>query len=121
MNAFIDHNGILVSFGYMEADNDNDMVEVSDDFAMAPGFAKYNGEWVEYSPPVDYKSINLPIKDGLMSSAILATQGMSDAFIAGLLSDSEIVTFKTWAAYKLALSKVDLSAKKPTWPTVPTT
>jgi len=121
MNAFIDTNGVLVSFGYMEADNDNEIVEVSDDFSMSPGFAKFNGEWAEYSPPVEYKLINQPIKDELMSAAALATQGMSDAFIAGLLSDLEVVTFKSWAAYKLALSKVDLRAKNPTWPNVPAT
>ncbi|RRW54346.1 hypothetical protein EGJ55_16045 [Pseudomonas moraviensis] len=44
---------------------------------------------------------------------------MSDAFVAGLLSDTEVDTFKAWAVYKLQLSKVDTGLKTPKWPSVP--
>lgn len=55
----------------------------------------------------------------LMSSAIDATQGMADAYIAGLLDAADTTKFKAWAAYKLALSKVDLTQAPPAWPAVP--
>jgi hypothetical protein len=61
-------------------------------------------------------------RDQLMGVANQATIGMADAFIAGLLSDADAKTFKAYAAYKLALSKVDQQAGYPTtidWPTSP--
>ncbi|GLH20973.1 hypothetical protein I5L59_09785 [Pseudomonas moraviensis] len=76
MNAFINENGILVSFGFMGSDNDNTLIPLPDDFSMTPGLAQYiNGDWVEYLPSVDYKSIHQPIKDQLMDAAMETTQG----------------------------------------------
>lgn len=48
MNAFINENGILVSFGFMGSDNDNTLIPLPDDFSMTPGLAQYiNGDWVD--------------------------------------------------------------------------
>ncbi|WP_177433313.1 hypothetical protein [Pseudomonas sp. Sample_14] len=45
MNAFINENGILVSFGFMGSDNDNTLIPLPDDFSMTPGLAQYiNGD-----------------------------------------------------------------------------
>lgn len=55
----------------------------------------------------------------LMASATAATVGMSDAYVAGLLNSADAATFKEWAAYKLALSKVNLTQSSPAWPTPP--
>lgn len=58
----------------------------------------------------------------LMEKANQATAGMADAFIAGLLNSADTKTFKAFAAYKLALSKIDQQPGYPTtidWPTSP--
>lgn len=55
----------------------------------------------------------------LLNSANEKTLGMSDAFVAGLLSDADVLKFKKWAAYKLALGKVDISKESPSWPVIP--
>jgi hypothetical protein len=55
----------------------------------------------------------------LMDAADVATAGMADAYVAGLLSTTQTSVFKTWAAYKLALSQVDLTKGNPAWPAVP--
>jgi hypothetical protein len=120
MNAFIDGSGVLVSFGYMESDNDNILIEVSDDFDRLPGFSRYkNGFWESFSPVVDYTVLNTAVMLRFIESANLATVGLGDAFIAGLLSDQEAQNFKAWAAYKLALRSVDLSVETPAWPNSP--
>ena|SRR5471032_2400504 len=56
----------------------------------------------------------------LMASANAETVGMTDAYVAGLLDAADTTSFKAWAAYKLELSKVDLTAPTPSWPTLPT-
>lgn len=63
---------------------------------------------------------NTAQRAALMSVATNATYGMSDAYQLGLLDDADTATFKAWGAYKLALSKVDLTQVEPTWPSVPT-
>ncbi|BBP99074.1 hypothetical protein BSFA1_42030 [Burkholderia sp. SFA1] len=71
--------------------------------------------------PVDYESANAAEQIRLMAVADSATFGMADAFMAGLLDDTETKTFKAWASYKLALSKVNLKVQNPAWPTPPAT
>ena len=70
--------------------------------------------------PINYTTVNFVQRNDLMDVANAARCGMSDACIVGLLDLSDVATFKTWAAYKLALSKIDLTLKSPTWPSVPT-
>ncbi|MFD1557104.1 tail fiber assembly protein [Paraburkholderia silviterrae] len=62
---------------------------------------------------------NTAMRDSLMQVANNATFGIADAYAAGLLDTSDSQTFKAWAAYKLALSKVDLTTANPSWPTQP--
>jgi len=64
-------------------------------------------------------AINTTERNSLMAVANEATVGMSDAYVAGLLDDADTATFKAWAKYKLALSKVDLTQATPTWPSAP--
>lgn len=53
MNAFIDANGVLTSYGYMESNGDDQLIEVPDDFNYAPGAVRYTGsEWVPVIPVV---------------------------------------------------------------------
>lgn len=120
MNAFIDESGILVSWGYAESNNDDTLVEVPEDFNEAPGSVQYvNGAWVPYAPPANYVPDNTVSRDALMDAATAATAGMSDAYVAGILGDADKAKFQAWAAYKLALSKVDLTQQSPSWPTLP--
>jgi hypothetical protein len=75
---------------------------------------------VEAPPPaVDYVTVNAAQQVALMTTANAVTFGMADAYISGLLDDADTAKFKAWAAYKLALSKVDLTKAQPAWPTVP--
>lgn len=121
MNAFIDASGILVSWGYAESNNDDTLVGVPEDFNMVPGQAQYlNGVWSVYTPPIDYVPANTVTQSDLMATANAATYGMSDAFMLGMLNDADTATFKAWGAYKLTLSKVDLTQETPAWPALPT-
>jgi hypothetical protein len=69
--------------------------------------------------PAQLRAVNSSIRDGLMAVANAATVGMADAYVAGLLDASDTAMFKAWAAYKFALSKVDLTAASPAWPSSP--
>lgn len=74
------------------------------------------------SPPLTPDQIlaaNFAQRTMLMTAADTATIGMADAFLAGLLDDTDATKFKAWAAYKLALSKVDCSVTSPVWPAPP--
>jgi hypothetical protein len=62
-------------------------------------------------------------RDALLAAANEATAGMADAYVADLLSPEEVVTFKAYAAYKLALNKITKQTgypRKITWPKPPT-
>lgn len=86
------------------------------------------GIWIfsEPAPPVlsdaELKAAALAQRDSLLSIADEATAGMADAFIAGLLDTDDTAKFKAFAAYKLALNKIDQQASYPvsiTWPDYP--
>lgn len=75
-------------------------------------------------PPTDdeLKAAALAKRDALLSQASEVTAGMGDAFLADLLNDADKATFKTYAAYKLALNKIDKQPGYPqtiAWPTLP--
>jgi len=76
-------------------------------------------------PPTDaeLKLEAMAQRDVLLSIADEATVGMADAFIAGLLEDDDVARFKAFAAYKLALNKIDKQPRYPQeifWPLAPT-
>ncbi len=61
-------------------------------------------------------------RDALLAAANEKTAGMADAYIAGLLDADDTAMFKTYAAYKLDLNKIDTQAGYPatiTWPPLP--
>lgn len=71
----------------------------------------------------DLKCSALVQRDALLAAANQATTGMSDAYITGLLNAADTATFKSYAAYKLALGKIDTQVGFPhtiDWPVVPT-
>ncbi len=76
------------------------------------------------APPTtdELKSAAIAQRDALLSAANEATAGMADAFIADLLSTSDIAMFKAFAAYKLTLNKIDKQSGFPqeiAWPAYP--
>jgi hypothetical protein len=61
-------------------------------------------------------------RHALLSVASDAAAGMADAYIAGLLDADDTATFKAFAAYQLALNKIDTQSVYPTaidWPIAP--
>ncbi|MEW9139888.1 hypothetical protein AB2664_30075 [Bacillus wiedmannii] len=52
-HAFIDNDGILTSWGYTSSNNNDQKVEVGDDFNKMPGAWRYSeGDWVALSTAV---------------------------------------------------------------------
>ncbi|WP_347904448.1 tail fiber assembly protein [Pseudomonas purpurea] len=86
------------------------------------------GKWT-FSPDVPAPMTTFELKaaaslkrDELMLTANEKTLGMSDAYIAGLLNEADTSMFKAFAAYKLALSKIDIQPGYPLtieWPLSP--
>lgn len=61
-------------------------------------------------------------RDALLAEADFLTTGMADAYLAGILSETESSLFKNFAAYKLALNKVPYQPSYPhevDWPERP--
>jgi hypothetical protein len=61
-------------------------------------------------------------RNQLLDAANQATAGMADAYIAGLLDKPTTTLYKAFAAYKVALSKIEEQPGFPTtidWPTSP--
>jgi hypothetical protein len=87
---------------------------------------KLNAALANYSyseTEVEVAALNaISKRDQLLELADKATAGMSDAFIAGLLDESETQRFKSFAAYKLALRSISSQDGYPTaidWPLNP--
>lgn len=90
--------------------------------------AEVDGVWSFAAPippvPTDaeLKAAALSKRDALLSQANETTAGMADAFLADMLSDADKAMFKAFAAYKLALNKIDKQPGYPAtinWPTSP--
>lgn len=84
------------------------------------------GEFSAPSPVVpsdgELKTAALAQRNLLLASANDATAGMADAYIAGLLDEADTAIFKAFAAYKLALNKIDQQHGYPgsiVWPESP--
>lgn len=53
MNAFVDVNGVLTAYGYMESNSGDRLIVVDDDFNHIPGTVRWDGEeWVPYVAPI---------------------------------------------------------------------
>jgi len=102
------------------------------DFEVAPEYGwlaiENDGAWAfsEYvSPPLtdaQLKAEALVQRDADMALANAATNGMADAYIAGILNEADTAKFKLFAAYKLALNKIDQQPGFPvciSWPEPP--
>lgn len=87
----------------------------------------YNGEaFAEPVPTVPTEAeLTLQViskRNAFLGIANEATAGMADAYIAGLLDEVDIAIFRAYAAYKLALNKIDRQPGYPhtiDWPSAP--
>lgn len=117
----VDHRGVVYNVVTGEQSDWVQLGELPDEYTLLPfpgGYHVWDGvAWV-----ADAASAAKAQRDTLVRAANQATVGMTDAFIAGLLSDEDTMTFKAFAAYKLALSKIEQQPGYPTsidWPTSP--
>ncbi|PIK75249.1 tail fiber assembly protein [Pseudomonas sp. 382] len=101
-------------------------IEVPQDVPATQGWECVEGEFSAPAPIVptdeELKAAALATRNRLLAAADEATAGMADAYIAGLLSAEDTETFKSFAAYKLALNKVDRQPGYPidiNWPDSP--
>jgi|GEM_PF-1148647 len=101
-------------------------IAVPEDIPVAQNWVCVDGEFSAPMPILptveELKASALAYRNLLLSAANEATAGMADAYIAGLLSAEDTETFKSFAAYKLALNKVDQQPGYPadiTWPESP--
>lgn len=90
--------------------------------------SKSSSGWALSAPTVlpksqaEMKADVIAQRDVLLDLANEATAGMSDAFVAGLLDAVDTAKFKAYAAYKLALNKIDIQQGFPetiVWPITP--
>lgn len=90
---------------------------------------KEGGDWVFKEPVIqpptneELKASALAQRDVLLAAANEKTAGMGDAYMVGLLDEADTATFKAYAAYKLALNKIEHQPKYPSiiaWPVIPT-
>lgn len=50
-NAFVNAQGVLTCWGFVETNNDDTAIPVADDFDMPVGQTQYvNGQWQAYTP-----------------------------------------------------------------------
>ncbi|WP_439851165.1 phage tail assembly chaperone [Pseudomonas syringae] len=100
------HNGVLEVMGVTQA-------------KLSAALASYN----YFETEVEVAAQNAAAeRDQLLVAADKATAGMSDAFIAGLLSEDEITLFRSFASYKLALRNIERQPDYPSfidWPAIP--
>jgi hypothetical protein len=101
-------------------------VEVPHGFEVAQGWVYLEGEFSAPLPVMptesELRTAALTERNLLLAAANDATAGMADAYIAGLLNEAEIERFKLFAAYKLALNKIDQQSGFPSaviWPELP--
>jgi hypothetical protein len=96
-NAFVDSNGVLVSFGYAGSNGSDILVEVPDDFDMPTGATQYqNGEWVAYIPPMTWAKI----QQQAMSALVESDRTILRCYENGVSVPSN------WAAYRKSLRAI---------------
>lgn len=119
--AFVNQDGVLVSFGYMAADGDNLPIEVDEDFDHVPGEWKYvDDEWIPYVDPVATAAANAAMRDGLLRVAAVRIAPLQDAADLDVATAAETAALKAWKTYRIALNRVDVTAHPAVWPTAPT-
>lgn len=96
MNAFVDTNGILVSWGYAEANNGDTLVEVPETFSMTPGEAQYaNGVWSAYTAPVTPAAIATAAFGAGLAIVSTSTPALNGTYAVSQLNQMDIIAIET--------------------------
>ena len=119
-NAFVDSNGVLSAFGFMEANGKDTIVPVPDDFDGGLGKVRYDGsQWVPYVDLGAAKANNQAARDALLAVAALRIAPLQDALDLGAATDADVATLKAWKQYRVAVNRVDLASTDTMWPIPP--
>jgi hypothetical protein len=116
-----DHRGLVYSTDTGAALEWGELGELPSGYTALPcpgaHYVWSGGAWV-----LDAAAAALAQRDQLLVAANQATAGMANAYIAGLLDDADTATFKAFAAYQLALNKIEQQPGYPAtiaWPPAP--
>lgn len=121
-NAFIDANGVLVAWGFIEENNDDTLVEVGEDFDLEPGKWRWDGAaWIAYVAPMT-EAQALALRASLMGEAGRQISPLQDAVDLGVATDVEATLLREWKEYRVALNRVQGQPGFPVdvlWPAPP--
>ncbi|WP_213761827.1 hypothetical protein [Caballeronia sp. dw_19] len=98
MNAFIDANGVLVAWGYMEANNGDTLVEVPEAFNEIPGTVSTPDKgvtWVPYTAPVSPGATAVTALASGLTIASTATPALNGTYAIDQLSQMDIIAIET--------------------------
>ncbi len=96
LNAFIDSNGVLIAYGFMESNNGDTLVEVPEDFAMTPRAAQYsNGGWSAYTAPVSPAALAAAAFDAGLMIVSTGTPALNGTYAIDQLSQMDIIAIET--------------------------
>jgi len=116
-----DHRGTVYSVTTGAAQEWSELGELPSEYTLLPcpgAYYVWSGtEWL-----IDAAAVAQAQCNALMSAANQVTAGMVNAYIAGLLDAADTATFEAYAAYQLALKKIEQQPGYPTtiaWPTSP--
>ena len=95
MKAFVNSDGVLVAWGWIESHNDDEGVEVTPDFSMVPGRARLvQGSWEPYEPNHIPASVTMrQARLALLAAGKLAAVGEA---IAALPSPQKTAALIEW-------------------------
>lgn len=116
-----DHRGVVYNVATGVAEEWAKLGDLPAEYTLlefpGPHFVWNGTDWA-----LDVASSVQAQRNQLLEIANQATVGMADAYIAGLLSTADAKTFKAFAVYKVALSKIEQQPGYPAsidWPTSP--
>jgi hypothetical protein len=116
-----DHRGTVYSVETGMAEEWNKPGDLPSEYTLIP-FPGPHFVWNGTDWALDVVASVQAQRNQLLEAANKATVGMTDAYIAGLLSQEDEVTFKAFATYKVALAKIEKQPGYPDtidWPTSP--
>lgn len=124
MNAFIDANGVLVSFSHDETNGDAQAIPVADDFCLEAGKWRWNGsDWEEAGDPVPTAAQVMAQRNALLDYATQQINPLQDLVDIDEAAAEDVAKLLAWKKYRAAVGKVSSQSGFPTnvvWPVAPT-
>jgi hypothetical protein len=127
MNAFVDANGVLTSWGYMESNGDDTLIVVDDGFNYQTGTVRFDGSaWVPYIAPAD-PAVARTERDRLLRSVYdpgiamaLRALRMASSPTATAYAEGKISELDAYAEALVAIPDQPGFPDTITWPVPPT-